>query len=431
MRLQGISRGPFVIAVVFTSTAIAIGVSQYAFGHFIVPLEEEFGWTRTQIGTSLSLLAVGGIAAPFLGKAMDRFGARPIIVFSLVLFGLSFCLRPWMSELWHFYALSLLQFVTFAGLTLLPAGRLVAMWYPRMRGRVMGIATMGNNIGGLIMPVSIAILLTTMSWSQASVVIGLLSLSVAVAACFIVREEPPLADPRPLIAGKDEGGPIRPPSPGSTKAQSPADLDPRTEKARVRRSFLAVLGALVLGAFAYSVFLPHIFPHLSQAGLSKASASFALGVLATAGACGKFIFGWMAERFGAKLMTMASLSGQAISGGLIAFIPFLVQAGLAGSGTVVVIAGIYGFFMGGFGVLMPLIVQEIFDMRQFGSTMGLMQLGQVISLGLGPIIAGLSYDLQGGYTSVFLLTCVFFVIGALSLLGCKSPRHSQAGGEGR
>ncbi|WP_025769414.1 MFS transporter [Thioalkalivibrio sp. HK1] len=430
MRLQGISRGPFVIAMVFTSTAIAIGVSQYAFGHFIAPLEEEFGWTRTQIGVSLSFLAVGGLAAPLLGKAMDRFGARPILVFSLVLFGISFCLRPWISELWHFYALSLLQFVPFAGLTLLPAGRLVAKWYPRIRGRVMGIATMGNNIGGLIMPVSVAILLTAMSWSQASVVIGFISLAVAVAAYYIVREEPPAADPRPSLAGKEAMGSVASPSPESTKAYPSEDIDHRTEKARVRRSFFAVLNTLVLGAFAYSVFLPHVFPHLTQAGLSKASASFALVVLATCGACGKYLFGWMTERLGAKSMTMVSLIGQAMTGGLIALIPFLVQAGLAGPGTVAVIAGLYGFFMGGFGVLMPLIVQEIFDMKQFGSIMGSMQFGQVISFGLGPIIAGLSYDFQGGYTLAFSLTCGFFVIGALSLLRCKSPQPLPAKGQG-
>ncbi|MBF2761309.1 MAG: MFS transporter [Ectothiorhodospiraceae bacterium AqS1] len=437
MRLQGISRGPFVIAVLFTSTAIAIGVSQYAFGLFILPLEEEFGWTRTQIGVSLSFLAVGGLTAPFFGKAMDRFGARPILVFSLVLFGLSFCLRPWVSELWHLYALSLLQFAPFAGLTLLPTGRLVAMWYPQMRGRIMGIATMGNNIGGLIAPVSVAVLLTWMSWSQASVIIGLIALAVAVAARLIVREgPPPVADPRSSSAGKGEGGssssPSSSPSPSpsseSTKEQAPQALDARREKARARRSFSAVLATLVLGAFAYSVFLPHIVPHLLEAGLSKASATFALSVLAVCGACGKFLFGWMAERFGAKRMTMVDMIGQAITGSLIALIPFFIQAGLAGPGTVVLIAGIYGFFMGGFGVLMPLIVQEIFEMRRFGSVMGSMQLGQVISFGLGPIIAGLSYDLRGGYTEAFLLTCAFFVIGALTLLWCKSPPLSPAKG---
>ena len=63
-------RGALIIAVVFSSTAVAVGVSQYAFGLFIVPIEETFGWTRTQISASLSFAAVGGLTAPFLGRAM-------------------------------------------------------------------------------------------------------------------------------------------------------------------------------------------------------------------------------------------------------------------------------------------------------------------------------------------------------------------------
>ncbi len=431
MRLQGISRGPFVIAVLFSSTALAIGVSQYAFGHFIAPLEERFGWTPAQIGVSLSFLAVGGLAAPLFGRAMDRFGARPILVSSLVLFGISFCLRPLMSELWHLYALSLLQFIPFAGLTLMPAGRLIPLWYPRMRGRIMGIATMGNNIGGLVMPILIVVLLTTMSWAHASVVIGLLSFLIAAAAHVIVREAPPATE------GSKEGASARSMAPESTKAdpeipETPEireSADPRAAEAQARRSFYAVLITLVLGAFAYSVFLPHVYRHLEEgAGLSTVAASFAFGVLAVGGACGKFIFGWMAERFGAKSMTMLDLIGQAIAGGLIAFVPMLVAAGFASPGSVAVLAGIYGFFLGGFGVLMPLIVQEISDPKRFGSVMGWMQLGQVVSFGLGPLIAGRSDDLLGSYTLSFLLTCAFFVIGALSLIWCASPPRPRARG---
>ena len=129
------------------------GVSQYAFGLFIVPIEETFGWTRTEISASLSFAAVGGLSAPLPGRAMDWFGARLVLVISLVVLGLSFCLRPLMTELWHWYALSFMQFITFSGMAVLPAGRLVAAWFPHIRGRMTGIAATGNNVGGLVMPV--------------------------------------------------------------------------------------------------------------------------------------------------------------------------------------------------------------------------------------------------------------------------------------
>ena len=402
-------RGALIISVVFSSTAIAVGVSQYAFGLFIVPMEEAFGWTRTEISASLSFAAVGGLSAPLLGRAMDRFGARPILVISLGVFGLSFCLRPLMTELWHWYALSFMQFVTFSGMTVLPAGRLVAAWFPRIRGRMTGIAATGNNVGGLVMPVFIAALLAAMPWSEAYLVLGVASFVIAGAAALVIRDTPPAVGARvrrPLVAG-------------GRAAPSVLALHDQELRETVRtHTFYAVLAAITLGTFTYSAILPHVLAHLVNKGMANASALSALGTLAAAGVCGKLMFGWMSERYGARRLMMANLVGQA------AFTALLAVAG--GSGVLVVAAPLFGLFMGGFGALYILVVQESFGMRHYGSVMGLMNLGTVVSFGLGPLIAGASYDISGGYGAAFLIVCGLFVAGAVSLIFAR-PRIQEAG----
>ena len=401
-------RGAFIIAVVFSSTAIGVGVSQYAFGLFIVPIEETFGWTRTEISASLSFAAVGGLTAPFLGRAMDRFGARPILVFSLVVFGLSFCLRPLMTELWHWYALSFLQFATFSGLTVLPAGRLVAAWFPHIRGRMTGVAGTGNNVGGLVMPVVIAALLAAMTWGEASVVVGVAAFAVAGAAILVIREAPSAAGARaPRRDGASERAAVfASPHPG------------RSLRETVRsRTFWAVLVAITLGTFTYSSILPHVFAHLVNSGMANASALTALGTLAAAGICGKLLFGWSSERFGARRLLMANLAGQAAFAALLAGAVPVWVLGLA--------APLYGLFMGGFGVLYILVVQEAFGLHRYGSVMGLMNLGTVVSFGVGPLVAGASYDVSGGYGAAFLVTCGLFVAGAVALAFAR-PRTEPA-----
>ena len=412
-------RGALIIAVVFSSTAIAVGVSQYAFGLFILPIEETFGWTRTEISASLSFAAVGGLSAPLLGRAMDRFGARPILVLSLAVFGLSFCLRPLMTELWHWYALSFLQFVTFSGLTVLPAGRLVAAWFPRIRGRMTGIAATGNNVGGLVMPVIVAALLVAMPWTEASVVIGVAAFAVAGAAVFVIREAPPAAGARAH----------RPGAAGERVAASDTALPERNLRETVRtRTFWAVLTAITLGTFTYAAILPHVLAHLANEGMSDAAALSALGTLAAAGICGKLLFGWLSERFGARRLMMSNLVGQATFTALLA---------LAGhTGVLVVAAPLYGLFMGGFGALYILLVQESFGLRRYGSVMGIVNLGTVVSFGLGPLIAGASYDLSGGYGTAFLVVCGLFVAGAVALVFARpratatdpAPRPSSPAG---
>ena len=145
--------GLLIVGIVFLSSALSIGASNYAFGFYVEPLEETFGWSRTAISASLSFGAIGSLTAPLLGRFMDNYGARPLLAGSLALFGLSFVLRPLMTELWHFYALSFLQFFMFSGMNMLPAGRLVGLWFPKSKGRAMGFAMMGNNFGGLTVPV--------------------------------------------------------------------------------------------------------------------------------------------------------------------------------------------------------------------------------------------------------------------------------------
>ena len=401
-------RGALIIGVVFSSTAIAVGVSQYAFGLFIVPIEETFGWTRTEISASLSFAAVGGLSAPLLGRAMDRFGARPIIVLSLAVFGASFCLRPLMTELWHWYALSFLQFATFSGMTVLPAGRLVAAWFPHIRGRMTGVAATGNNVGGLVMPLFVAALLAAMPWSEASMIIGITSFAVAGAAILVIREAPPAGGARARGSG----------SAGRREARVAPALPDRDLRETVRtRTFYAVLAAITLGTFTYSTILPHALAHMVNKGMGNAPALSALGTLAAAGVCGKLLFGWMSERFTARRMLISNLVGQAA---------FTALLGVAThTGLVAVAAPLYGLFMGGFGALYILVVQESFGMRHYGSIMGLMNLGTVVSFGLGPLIAGVSYDVSGGYGAAFLIVCGLFVAGAVSLAFTR-PRIEEA-----
>ena len=372
-----------------------MGASQYAFGLFILPIEENFGWTRTEISASLSFAAIGGLTAPLLGRAMDRFGARPILVLSLAVFGASFCLRPLMTELWHWYALSFLQFATFSGMTVLPAGRLIATWFPRTRGRMTGLAAAGNNVGGLVIPLAVAALLAAMSWSGASLAIGIATFAIATAAMLAIRESP-----SPNVPGH--------PTSSHGQAAPPSVTTEALRNIVHSRTFYAVLAAITLGTFTYSAILPHALAHMVNRGMADATALSALGSIAAAGIGGKLLFGWLSDRFTARQVMIANLVGQAV------FAAFLAAAN--SPALLAIAAPLYGLFMGGFGALYILVVQESFDMRHFGSLMGLMNLGTVISFGVGPLIAGASYDISGTYSTAFLIVCGLFVAGAAALL---------------
>ncbi|MCH7800547.1 MAG: hypothetical protein IIC24_03275, partial [Chloroflexi bacterium] len=90
---------------------------------------------------------------------------------------------------------------------------------------------------------------------------------------------------------------------------------------------------------------------------------------------------------------------------------------------------LYGYFNGAFGALFMLVVQNAFGIRHFGSIMGTINLTTIVSFGIGPIMAGASFDLTGSYNVVFVTVAVLFLIGALSLTQASAPQRDSMAGE--
>ncbi|MDA1239680.1 MAG: MFS transporter, partial [Chloroflexi bacterium] len=130
-----------VAVVVFLAFTLTIGIVQYSFGVFLTELERDFGWTRTEVSSAMSFFAVAGLFALPVGWALDRWGARPVMAISVAALAVSQLLRPAMTELWQFYALSALQFAAMPGAVMITGARLVGAWFDTNRGRAMGFTS--------------------------------------------------------------------------------------------------------------------------------------------------------------------------------------------------------------------------------------------------------------------------------------------------
>ena len=127
----------YVAVTTFLSVGTSIGLIQYAFQAFVIPLEEEFGWSRTQINLSLSLGIASSFIAPFAGRFLDKFGSMKIMASSLLIISIGFFMRGSMNELWQLYLSSILLYVGIPGATQLPLGKLMGLWFPKIRGRML------------------------------------------------------------------------------------------------------------------------------------------------------------------------------------------------------------------------------------------------------------------------------------------------------
>ena len=397
-------RGWPIVGVIFLSSALTVGPI-YTFGLFIDPITYSFGWRRTAIAASLSFAAVGSVASPLMGRLMDRYGARPVMTLSLAVMGTGFILRPLMTQLWHWYVLSFLQYVAFSGSSVLPAGRLVGIWFSRHRGRVMGLATMGNNFGGLTLPLVTGFLLASGDWKSAYLALAGLTFLVALLSVAIVRERPEL--------GQGADAPV-------TQASEAPPLEGLTPRDALRTgSFYVLAASTMLASFTYSAVLPQVADHLSSRGMATTTVPLAISLLAAFGMAGKFGFGYLSERITARRTMMLSVAGQSVFVVAMVVFPTPPLAWLA--------VPLYGLFMGGYGALTPLIIQETFGLRHFGSISGLVLIGSVIPFFLGPLLAGASFDLRDSYGPGFVLVAAMFVVAVAMLTQVRTPSIESVG----
>ena len=171
------------------------------------------------------------------------------------------------------------------------------------------------------------------------------------------------------------------------------------------RSFYAIVGALALGNFGHAGVFPQLIPHFTELGVPVTWAAITVTVMAVAGLISKPTFGYLSERMTARRAMMLTLSGQCVGSVLLVISPAAAWVGLP----------IFGVSMGAHSALMPLLVQESFGARYFGSIMGTVTMFTLIPFGLAPIIAGLTFDVTQSYTLAYLGFAVLFVIAAAGL----------------
>ena len=387
-----------------------LGTVQFAFGLFIEPLEQEFGWSRTQVNVSLSIGVVTGFLSPVVGNLMDRVGAKWTMASSITLVAIAFLLRSIMTELWQFYLFSAIMFAGTPGATMLPAGRLVLTWFPGTRGRMMGIVTSGNNIGsGIAFPI-MAGLIAVVGWRWTWGIAGIALLGLAMLVLLVIRDTTEDVN--------NERGKRWTPKEQSGQKSRGFEIGLTASEAMHTSTFWFLVIGMTLQQFVRTGVVSQMVPHLEQVGFTRGTATAMMVLLAIFAGSSKLIFGRLSETITARLAFVVIMGLQGVG------LAILISTG--GSfitwGAIV----IFGLGMGGVGALTPLVIFDMFGFRQFGSIMGLSRMAVTLPVLLGPIMAGLIFDATGKYDLMFWITISFLVVAIVSFLMARVPERLQS-----
>ena len=213
-----------VAAVAFVALIGAAGFRATP-GVLIVPLQEEFGWSRAQISLAVTInLLLFGVTAPFAAALMDRYGMRRVVTLALLLVAGGSAMTIVMTARWQLVlGWGVLVGLGTGSMALVFAATVANRWFVRSRGLVMGVLTAGGATGQLVFLPVLAWLAQERGWRAAALVVALAALAVIPLVLLLLRD-------RPSDLGLLPYGGQAPQSP-----PAPADGTPRRPRCTARR----------------------------------------------------------------------------------------------------------------------------------------------------------------------------------------------------
>lgn len=405
------------VAVAFFVDFIAVGFFFYSYGVFFKAIAAEFGGSRLGVSLGLTVTnAVGAIAAPLIGHALDRFPLKRIIAAGAIAMALGFLALSQVRTPLQFY-LALGAFIGFGASAMggLATAKLVANWFSRKRGMALGIAATGISASGVVMPFVSAALIEAYGWREGFMVYGLFT-------AFVVL---PLVL-RLVISSPEEVGSV---PDGRSAAAAPVGAAASAQRARARRiefvpstrpilqerNFWVLAGVMGLLFCCQSATLTHMVPRITDTGVSLQAASLVMSVCAGCGILGKLSFGWLSDYWRAKKAIWFTIGCQML-GQLAMFSENSLPVFTLG-------AALFGFGMGGAVPLQGAVVGRFFGRERFGKALGALRPAMFPIQIIGVPLAGWIFDSTGSYRPAFTTFLVFYAVAAL--LATRFREHRQ------
>jgi MFS family permease len=381
----------------------------------IVPLQEEFGWSRSVLSLAVSVnLVLYGLTAPFAAALMDRFGMRRVTACALVLIALGSAVTVLVTQSWQvLLTWGLMVGLGTGSMALVFAATVTDRWFVEKRGLVSGILTAAGATGQLIFLPFLAILVAGPGWRAAALLVASGALLVVPLVWLFLRDRP--SDIGVTAYGAD---PTAPPIPTTDGGAGPARraLDALRDASHTR-TFWALAGAFAIcGMTTNGLIGTHLIPAAHDHGMGDTAAAGLLALVGVFDVAGTVLSGWLTDRVnprlllagyyavrGLSLLALPALLGPTVEISLVAFV---VMYGLDWVATVPPTIALCRDLFGSRGTI---VFGWVFASHQLGAA----------AAALG---AGVIRDVTGAYTIAWLGAAGLCAIAAILSINVRRQR---------
>jgi len=410
--------GYWIVVAAFFCVFIWAGCGFYAFSLFVKPLEADFGWGRGGIMVASTIFFLGtGVASPFVGRLVDRYGARKVISIGAFVAGLGFILLGLTDNLWCFYGGWAVVGVAIAAMGPNPATAVVLHWFKKRRGTAIGVMSTGVGAGGFALaPLIGGYLIPSFGWRASYLALALLTWILIPLVLLVIRT-------KPVDMGLYPDGVEAPEAEAGAKASFSAVEEGLTLKMALATSaFWLISVAFLASDFSKIGILQNQVPHLQDIGFPVATAATALGVVGLGSLIGKLGFGWLCDQIQAKYACSISI-------GLMVASTIILMSVRPASPVVIIwlYAIVMGLASGGWLPTMSILISANFGLASYGALFGIVTLAQSAGTATGPLMAGYMYDAMNTYHWAFIIFLIPYAVAILAVLAVRRPKSLEEG----
>jgi MFS family permease len=409
---RNIHYGWVMVGVTFFTALISAGTVG-APGVFIVPLQNEFGWSPAEISSALSIrFILFGLMAPFAAALLNRYGLRNMSLLSLLIVASALIASLAMTKVWQLVLLWGVVIGIGTGMTALVLGATIATrWFAARRGLVVGILTASVATGQLVFLPLLASLTERMGWRIAVMLVCVMLAVAAFAVLMLMRDRPSDLGLRPF---GDEGTEPLPAPPPNTAPIMAAALGTLRDAAKTKVFWILFATFFICGASTNGLIQVHLIPMCFDYGIPQVQAASLLAAMGIFDFFGTIVSGWLSDRYDNRWLLFWYYGLRGLS---LVFLPFTDFSfyGLS------LFAMFYG--LDWIATVPPTVrlTAQRFGPERANLVFGWIFAGHQLGAGVAAFGAGLSRTVLASYLPAFFIAGALCVVAALIVLTISRP----------
>jgi OFA family oxalate/formate antiporter-like MFS transporter len=379
----------------------------YAWGVLAKALVGTWQWTKTEASLPFTVATASfAITMIFAGRLQDRIGPRVVTLLGGLVFGGALIASGFVHS-------PLAMAMTFGviggigiGLGYSATTPPSIKWFPPERkGLITGIVVSGVGIAAVYIGPLTEYLLAYNTIPKTFIYIGIGAIAVVAILSQFVKNPPVGYKPR---SSGTQAAALTP-----SRALTGTDTD---WPAMLSTPQFYVLWAMfIMSASAGLMIIAHVaIIAREQAGMKWGFMPIAM--LAIFNTAGRIISGYVSDRIGRRNTMLLAFSLQAVN--MFLFMKYTTPA------LVMFGAAFTGICYGAIFTLMPASIADFYGLRNLGVNYGVLFTAFGVAGVAGPLLAGRIRDLNGSYTTAFVLSGVLLILGAALTMFLKPPKHA-------